>query len=786
MKAYRKGFSYTYPVTYDRWAEGFMAGNGRQGIIVFGNPRCDTVIFTNRNFNLSRSNPRTFNKVSKDDLEKIKMYLIHEQWKEANELADKVHGWKDGGDGNRHPGYKMIITLPDTGEISDYIREINYETGEIIIRYVDKLGVWERKSFVSRKDDVVVQYMTASDKCKLTATFELDIDAGMNFPQSMIFNKEIDTNYMTIRVKYPAGTNDSGYEGVTRVITDGGVKEVNGNKLIISEADSILLLTKTSKYKNNSENEWKNENLKTALDIICSDYQILLQDNIKTHGEIYNRVKINLGGTSEDRALSNEELIAKQKKSKAMIGALYERVFDAGRFYFLCSSGSHETPDLLGNWTGDCNVGWNGYYHLDANLNLQIAGGNIGNMPEAMEGYFWLIEQWKEDFKINADKLLGVRGMLAAGNSPGASSGLISALSYYYPYQYVTGEMAWLLYPFWEYYLITGDMDFLHERLYPLLREMADFYEDFLTETDKNDKFIFAGSISPETQPAGLKCSLVNNSVFDIAGARFILKTLIKTYNIIGNEPDTDVVKWQTLYNKLPAYIINEDGALAEWVWPGFGETYEHRHSSGLVPVWPYREITFDDELNLYTAAKETLKRKDKGIYETAGHGILHAALIGANLHESGSIARKLHQLLVEDYYFGSLMTSHYNNNKVFCTDVLHTVPAIIIEMLIISDEGVLELLPALPDDFPKGFIEGVKGKSRFTIERLSFDMNIGEIICELTSDIDQILTIIYRKGIASIKSDYGDISESLVGKHSWSIRLRQGVRTRLLIMMKK
>ncbi len=132
-------------------------------------------------------------------------------------------------------------------------------------------------------------------------------------------------------------------------------------------------------------------------------------------------------------------------------------------------------PDLLGLWTGDTNVGWSGYYHLDANLNLQISSGNVGNMPEAMEGYFHLMDAWKDDFRTNARKLLKCRGFLSGGNSPGATSGIISALNFAYPYQYVTGGEAWLLYPFWEYYEITRNKDFLRDRLYPYLQELGYF-----------------------------------------------------------------------------------------------------------------------------------------------------------------------------------------------------------------------------------------------------------------------------------------------------------------------
>lgn len=394
-------------------------------------------------------------------------------------------------------------------------------------------------------------------------------------------------------------------------------------------------------------------------------------------------------------------------------------------------------------------MGWNGFYHLDANLNLQISGVTIGNMAELMEGYFYLNEAWADDFHTNARKLLGCRGLLAGGNTPGASSGLLSALNFAYPYHYVTGEEAWLLYPFWEYYQVTGDLCFLRDRLYPLLYQLGLFYEDFLVEQDENGRYIFAGSISPENQPKRLGLSLVNNAAFDIAGARFALTTLIRICRILGTEQGENegAERWQGILDRLPAYRINKDGALAEWAWEGLEDQYDHRHSSGLIGVWPYHEITPDQDETLYQAAKIALHKRDEYPYENAEHGLLHAALIAACLKEADSLEQKLPRLGKEDFYFDGLAAAHYPEHQVFCMDVAHTLPAILMEMLIYSEEHVLELLPALPKSLPRGEIRGVLGRSRITIDRLVWNLEEDIVECALTSAVDLKITLLVRQG---------------------------------------
>jgi hypothetical protein len=773
----RKGFSYSYPENYSNWSNGFLAGNGKMGVIVFGNPLNETVIYNDRKFFLAASRERTFNEVSASDLKKIRDYCVGEKWKEANDLANQVHGWQNGGEGNKHPGFKMRISQPQNGNISNYSRECDFTTGVITVKWTDNRGNWERKTFVSRKDNVVVQYMKAPDNGKLDCSIYLDTDEGMHFPGGMKFTNVPDTAFLNLRVNYPSNTQGAGYEGVSRIIAPNGEKNIDGKVCNITQADYILLLTRTEKYYSDCENEWNKKNLQARLEELPADYNTLLEGQMETHQAIFNRVKMDLGGSAGDRALSNEELLDKQKSSPEAVEALWERLFDSGRYLYLSSSSEWAPPDLLGIWTGDCNVGWSGYYHLDANLNLQVGGGNTGDMPEAMEGYFTLIERLSEGFETNAQKLLGCRGLLGGGNTAGLN-GLISALSYYYPYQYVTGEMGWLLYPFWEHYLITGDEVFLKERLYPLMLKMGVFYEDFLKSTDENGKYIFAGSISPEAQPAGLGFSLVNNSTFDIAGAKFCLKTLIEICNKFGYEQGAGkgVERWSAIVDKLPPYLINLDGALSEWSWPSLKnrDGYGHRHSSHLITVWPLNEISKEQTPAEYEAARISLSKKDGYSYEGAGHGILHAALNAANLNNGQSVNGKLLRLIKEDFFYPSLASAHYKDFSVFCTDVCNTVPAILMEMIVNSKNDVIELLPAIPQSLLKGSVSGIKTRNRTSIERLEWDLDKQTLVCRIKSDINQKITLIQRNGILSISGNV-EITPSPIGEQGRIIELKAG-----------
>ena len=168
-----------------------------------------------------------------------------------------------------------------------------------------------------------------------------------------------------------------------------------------------------------------------------------------------------------------------------------------------------------------------------------------------------------------------------------------------------------------------------------------------------------------------------------------------------------------------------------------------------------------------------------------AGHGLTHAALNAANLKNADSVQAKLLRFGKENFYFNSLATAHYPNLEVFCTDVVNAVPGIIMEMLVQSDEGLVEILPALPKGMPKGSISGIKNRNRSTTENLEWDLDEGTALVTLKSDVTQDLELILRAGMADIKIMVGDgasFAGSSLGDIAKVVHLPAGVSVTLFI----
>jgi hypothetical protein len=765
------------------WADAFLSGNGRYGIMVYGNPLNETVIFNDHKFeqpngSLNLKPPNIASRLAQvqNDL------LAGNYWTAQNEFAS---GWTLHWTQPFHPGYQMQITIPSNGNINNYQRSLNFETGEITVQWSDNRGNWVRKSFVSRADNVVVQQLSAPSNGTLNCTLQLSA-ALSGAPSSLVTSNLVSTDanghtFMNMRVQYDSNANDPGYEGVTWVVLTGGSQSINGTTLTITGATSLLLLTQTDRYA--VATNWNNLSLQTALVKLSTDYSTLLKSHVAIHQPIYDRVTLDLNGSASDRALATTDLLNKQINNPSTLNAtLLERMFDAGRYHFLSSSGFFP-PRLTGLWLGAWGAAWSDDFTTDANINLQMAGGSIGNMLEVVQFYNSMIFNQIANWQTNATNIYGTRGIMASTRTD-VMDGYEFHFDGGFPGEMWTAGADWLLYPIYEYYQVTGDTTFLRNQLWPWLEQLAFFYEDFLKHTDSNGNYIFVPSYSPENNPSNTGGAAATiNATMDVAAGKHALQTAIDVANILGVEQGSGqgVQRWTALLAKLPPYRVNSDGALAEWIWPSLNDNYAHRHVSHLYPVWPLHEINPDDTATLAAAATEALLLRSNP--NNAAHGFLHRALAHARLKDSVNVSAMLLNILPNKFVFRSLMTSHYPNFDTYNADAAHTIPGILIEMLTYSKPGVTELLPALPDSLTQGTITGIRGRNRVTVVSLSWNLTNGTVNATLQSDITQNITLINRRGISSISSS-ATISPSPLGESARILALQAGVSTTVSITL--
>ena len=433
------------------------------------------------------------------------------------------------------------------------------------------------------------------------------------------------------------------------------------------------------------------------------DYDKLLMKHAAIHGEMFNRVQLDLYSGNELNRSSEDLIAAQNDNAKTINLGLLQNMFDMGRYALISSSGKNP-PNLMGIWNGAWRPEWSGDFTTDANINLQIASAAIGDLPEAIDSYMTMLERIMGDWEINAEKLYGARGYLAGTRTSGRRN-LHTHFNISFPGEYWLAGAEWLLMPCYDYYLVSGDEIFLKERLLPAMKKTVLFFDDFLSEKDTNGNYIFVPSYSPENSPSNIKLQGSINATMDIAAAKESIQNLIAVCEKLNIEKE-NIPKWKELLDKIPPYLINEDGALKEWAIDNLSDNYDHRHISHLYPLWPGFEINPEETPEMFEAARIAFSKKGRG--NNSAHGLMHGALIASRLKEADKVYNNLLFMLTNNYLFSSLFTSHNPNLHIYNADALNSLPAVILEMLVYSCPGVIELLPACPEKLNKGKITGV------------------------------------------------------------------------------
>lgn len=373
-----------------------------------------------------------------------------------------------------------------------------------------------------------------------------------------------------------------------------------------------------------------------------------------------------------------------------------------------------------------------------------MAGAVLTGMPELIAPYAALIGGQIEDWRTNARTIYGTRGVLAPSRTDG-EHGLLFHLDDDWPWTMWLAGADWLLFPLYEYWQATGDDDFLARTLAPWLVEAAVFFEDFLTREDDDGHVVLVPSYSPEVGPKDERGAAGVNATMDVAAARHALSTAADVCTRLGIE-QAATVRWRALADRLPPYRVDNHGALAEWAWPGLETADDHRHVSHLYPVWPLHDITPDDTPDLAAAAREALLRR--GDENISAHGSLHRALCAARLKDSETARANVLKILGRNMVFRSLMTSHNPDLDIYNADAAHCLPAVVVEMLLDSRPGIVELLPALPPEWRSGSLRGIATRAGVSVDELTWDVTEGFARVVLTSPIERDVTLV-RRGAA-------------------------------------
>ncbi|MFR8003816.1 MAG: glycosyl hydrolase family 95 catalytic domain-containing protein [Hydrogeniiclostridium sp.] len=737
-----------------------ITGNGRHRIAVNGDPYDEWLTFTQELLYEPRwaktPEPPDFTGV----MPAIRRLLLENKFEEAGELAEQTRlndenyaPWKEEqeksiypvGSLHTHDAFYLEIRQPQQGETREYLRWLDMMTGCVTVQWNNGLGSFRREAVTSYNGDINVLRLTGDAKNGIDADFVFVSPktysgmtkkaSGMHrglleAPDKCTEEIRIDGDTIILETAYYPAYGQKGYSAVIRLIPKGGKLEVIESGLRVTGAESVEVLSKVVKYEGGFHFHCSDDIVREVKGFSHS-FEDVLAFNRGYLGERMDRSRIQISGCG-DFALSSEELFQRMHTEEELDPALLEKLYDMGRFYQITDTG--ELPPFWGQH--------------NINTNLQVCSGNNTGLFDEMDVYFRYYETKFDDFRTNARKLFGARGLLASIHCD-YDSGLYYHFSKTYPHYCWTGCLGWIYNEFWGYYLITGDEKFLAKRIVPALKEIALFFEDYACDKDENGHSIFYPSFSPENPTpvyAGAEYTYATriNSVMDIMICREVLDNLIYACEVLKIEQE-NIPHWQAQRDALPVYLLDEEGGLKEWAWPSVPENFNQRHVSHHYDLWPGHYITWEEQPKMARAIQ--ISNRKRSHQDDSAHGIIHRVLSAIRLKDKEEMEQSLSVLMNHGFVTRALSTRHFPYYAPF-PDLQGAMPAILLEMCIYSAPGVIEFLPALPSSLRTGTLKGIWLYTWAKLECIDWDEK--GFRAELVSNKKQSVTLRLRKKASS------------------------------------
>lgn len=775
-----RGMTMRYPAT--RWQDALPTGSGVVGAMIYGNIQNDTILLNHDAHYYPL--PGTKSLDVSDQVPTMRDLINNNKSKEAAQLMRDTYAerLKNDGEGNGsvapyQPFCSVFLNATTDGPFQNYRRGLDFETGRAWVQYRDNAATFTREVFVSRATDTIFLRVRSNKKSSISCRLSLgktqneQIDKkefthtsakDVKLSTSQSVSQEDQT--LIFRGEY---TNGLSFGAVGQLTAPGGKVCSNDNKLVIRDADEVVLQIRLFYDKKPD----------AAIPLLIEEFtkesttfDTALAEHVALHAKLFNKVSFTLG---KEEQKSNEEMLMTAYDGEVP-QSLIQTMFDYGRYLLIASSRQGGWPsNLQGIWNGDYKPAWNCDIHTDENIQMNYWQAMPTGLGETALPLFDYFETYLDDFRNNAMNNYACRGIQVPLAM--TSNGVVTPQGY----ANWTAGAGWIAQHFYDYYLFTNDLVFLKDRAIPWLKEVATFYEDFLYEGD-DGKLVYNPSMSPENRPGNGNSLLTINATMDIAICREVLSNLCDGCTRLGIEAD-GVSRWSSMLERLPDYTTNEDGALAEWIHPAFDDNYHHRHQSHLYPIFPGLEITKESNPEIYEAGRIAVeKRLIIGLTSQTGWSMGHMANTYARLGQ-GDRSLECLDILTRGSTGPNLFTYHNDWRKMgltcgtgeeapFQIDANCGITAAVLEMLVFSKPGLVKLLPACPTKWTFGKVTGIVCRGAITVD-MEWDTEIKTFSATLTSINDQTLRL-------HLPDTVGNISFSSVAtaRHShWELTLTAG-----------
>ncbi|NDV81601.1 glycoside hydrolase N-terminal domain-containing protein [Bacteroides sp. 51] len=700
------------------WKSAIPIGNGRIGGMVFGDIFEEQIIINENSIWCGPPTPPNDSK-GPELIRQMRDLLFEGKYLAADSICNNAfldRYWANAEERSYQPFGFLHLKFSNTSSPVNYRRWLDYENAVTYVTYEQDGVVYTREAFVSAPDQIMVIHLTANQSGKIS--FTADVDRPYGAVAKAIANNKLhisgqahakDNTFMGVK-----------FDGIVQFSTQGGRVQSEGDIIKVTDANSVTVYLAIKTDYNLKEptqplshNRAKACQKQIAL-AIQKDYNKIKTKHIADYTSLYNRSTFEI---ELDNPLRIETPI---NKRIAMVSEgiadpyLLQIYYHYCRYLLISSSREGGLPmNLQAIWNPLMQPPWRSNFHININQQEAYWFAEQANLSECHEPMFTLTEKITQNGKETAQVMLGTKRGAAAGHRTDvwfftAPTGWDSSHG-----MYVLG-LSWCAQHMMEHYRFTMNKDFLRERAYPVLRENALFFVDWLVPHPITGKLVSGPSASAENQ------FLINKQRSSISmgpsqdqeiiwGAFSDYLEACRILNI-SNEETAEV---ETALINLAVPKIGSDGRLLEWYDEMIESELGHRHLSHLWGMMPGRRITQDKTPYLVDAVCKSLDFRLSNNYNAQGWSLGWVTCMLARLREGNKCLDMMEHQYFTKAYPNMFVDAH---GFVQIGDMMGT-PLAMIELLLQSHTEFIDILPALPTSWKNGKVTGLCARGGFIID---------------------------------------------------------------------